>query len=56
MANLKLRVDGDEMQAQKLRERIQLLVRNRLGGGYGKGQGLSWEVTVQCTLERNRVA
>ncbi|TVY33567.1 putative zinc transporter [Lachnellula occidentalis] len=52
MANLKLRVTGDETQVGKLRERIVVLVRNRLGGGYGKGSGLKWEVTVQCTIEK----
>ena len=52
MANLKLRVTGDETQVGKLRERIVVLVRNRLGGGYGRGSGLKWEVTVQCTIEK----
>src|SRR5450432_823637 len=40
MANLKLRVRGTSTSADdgnlvKLRERIQMLVKNRLGGGYG---------------------
>lgn len=52
MANLKLVVRGDEGQVGKLRERIGVLVRNRLGGGYGRGGGLKWEVSVQCTIER----
>lgn len=54
MANLKIVVRGDEMQVQKLRERITVLIRNRLGGGYGRGGGLKWEVTVQCSLEGPR--
>lgn len=58
MANLKLRVKGlgmgptEEQAIMKLRERIALLVRNRLGGGYGKGSGLKWEVSVQFNGER----
>jgi divalent metal cation (Fe/Co/Zn/Cd) transporter len=52
MANIKVVVRGDDAQVQKLRERITVLVRNRLGGGYGRGSGLKWEVTVQCTLEK----
>jgi divalent metal cation (Fe/Co/Zn/Cd) transporter len=57
MANLKLRVRGamagpnEDVAVAKLRERICLLVKNRLGGGYGKGGGLTWEVTVQFTAD-----
>jgi divalent metal cation (Fe/Co/Zn/Cd) transporter len=51
MANIKIAVRGDDAQVQKLRERIVILVRNRLGGGYGKGLGLKWEVSVQCSQE-----
>jgi Co/Zn/Cd efflux system component len=56
MANLKLRVRGtstsaDDGNLAKLRERIQMLVKNRLGGGYGKGGGIKWEVTTQMTLD-----
>jgi Co/Zn/Cd efflux system component len=53
MANLKLRVrgSGGDTEVGKLRERIRALVRNRLGGGYGKGSGLKWEVTVQCSMD-----
>ena len=56
MANLKLRVRGtitsaDDGNLAKLRERIQMLVKNRLGGGYGKGGGIRWEVTTQLTLD-----
>jgi len=52
MANLKLRVRGDEISLGKLRERIGYLVRNRLGGGYGKGAGVKWEVTTQFTVDK----
>jgi len=57
MANLKLRVRGlgsgpsEEQAIMKLRERICLLVKNRLGGGYGRGGGLKWEVTVQFSSD-----
>ena len=57
MANIKLMVRdsgggaADDAQLGRLRDRICLLVRNRLGGGYGKGQGLKWEVTVQMTSD-----
>ena len=52
MANLKLRVRGDDVSLQKLRERINFLIKNRLGGGYGKGSGMKWEVTTQFTIDR----
>ncbi|KAA8568943.1 hypothetical protein MFRU_017g01160 [Monilinia fructicola] len=51
MANLKLRVRGDEGNVLKLRERIKTLVRNKLGGGYGKGGGMKWEVTTQLVVD-----
>lgn len=51
MADLKLRVRGEDMAVAKLKERINLLVRNRLGGGYGKGTGIKWEVTTQISLD-----
>jgi len=55
MANLKLRVKlpngSDDSSLAKLRERIVVLVKNRLGGGYGKGAGTKWEVTTQLTLD-----
>jgi len=37
----------------RLRERIGIVVRNRLGGGYGsKGGGnVKWEVTVQFSVD-----
>ena len=51
MASLKLRVRGEEASLGKLRERINILVRNRLGGGYGKGAGVKWEVTTQFSID-----
>jgi len=56
MANLKLRVRGlggagEEAALLKLRERVALLVRKRLGGEYGKGSGLLWEVTIQIDID-----
>lgn len=52
MANIKLRVKGvDEAGMAKLRERIVKMVKNRLGGGYGKGAGVKWEVTTQMTVD-----
>jgi divalent metal cation (Fe/Co/Zn/Cd) transporter len=57
MANIKLMVRGsgggaaEDAQLGRLRDRICLLVKNRLGGRYGKGQGLKWEVTVQMTSD-----
>jgi divalent metal cation (Fe/Co/Zn/Cd) transporter len=50
MANLKLRVRGTEESLMKLRERLTSLIRNRLGGGYGRG-GQKWEVSVQFTID-----
>jgi divalent metal cation (Fe/Co/Zn/Cd) transporter len=50
MANLRLKVSRAESEEtlSKLRDRIQGLVRNRLGGGYGSGGGgQKWEVSVQ---------
>ncbi|KAI9827755.1 MAG: Endoplasmic reticulum zinc transporter [Thelocarpon impressellum] len=56
MANLKLRARGGVLGpgdegCSRLRDRIASLVRNRLGGGYGSGQGQRWEVSTQITLE-----
>jgi Co/Zn/Cd efflux system component len=58
MANLKLRVNGGTASMGdgtlgRLRDRISVLVKNRLGGGYGKGGGIKWEVTTQLTLDKN---
>jgi divalent metal cation (Fe/Co/Zn/Cd) transporter len=52
MANLKLRVRGDDISLQKLRERLNFLVKNRLGGGYGNGAGVKWEVTTEFMIDR----
>jgi divalent metal cation (Fe/Co/Zn/Cd) transporter len=53
MANVKIRVRGSvpESQLGKLKDKVQMLVKNRLGGGYGKGKGVKWEVTTQLTLD-----
>jgi len=48
MANLKVNVSGSiigENGELRVRERITRLVRDRLGGGYGKG-AQRWEVSV----------
>lgn len=53
MGNFKLRVrslDGIE----ELRKRVGMLVKNRLGGGYGEGsKGVKWDVNVQISLDRD---
>ncbi|KAG9241970.1 cation efflux family-domain-containing protein [Calycina marina] len=56
MANLRLRVKvidgaGEEAALLKLREKIALLVKKRLGGESGKGSGLHWEVTIQMDAD-----
>ena len=51
MAGLKLRVKGSEETLARLREKIQSLVRGRLGGGYGGG-GSRWEVSIQMDIDR----
>lgn len=58
MANLKIRVRGNGLPGMvedtsmgKLRERISGLIKNRLGGVYGKGGGVNWEVTIQLTVD-----
>lgn len=38
---------SSETRLKALREKITMLVRNGLGGGYGKGEGVMWEVTVE---------
>jgi Co/Zn/Cd efflux system component len=56
MANLKLRVSGkdaDDGSLARLRDKITVMIKNRLGGGYGKGGGVKWEVTTQLTLDGN---
>ena len=53
MANFKLRV-RDIGQAERLRDRVASLVRNRLGGGYGEGsKGVRWEVSTEIILDRD---
>ncbi|KAK5201377.1 cation efflux family protein family [Cryomyces antarcticus] len=52
MANLKLRFRGSEDVMIKLRERVESLVRSRLGGGYGGGGTVRWEVSTQLTQEK----
>ena len=61
MANLKVRIRGsrrdmDESRMNKVRERVAMIVKNRLGGGYGRGTGVKWEVTTQLTLDGERAA
>lgn len=52
MANLKLRVRSME-DGSRLRERVTSLVKNRLGGGYGRGsEGVRWEVSCQMSLDK----
>ena len=49
------RRQAEEQAVAKLRERITMLIRNRLGGGYGKGEGLKWEVTLQFSADKGKV-
>ncbi|KAK8002495.1 hypothetical protein PG989_002214 [Apiospora arundinis] len=53
MANLKLCVarGADDGTLSRLRTRISTLVQNRLGEGYGKGNSLRWEVSLQMSTE-----
>lgn len=53
MANLKLCVakGADDTAISRLRTRISALVQNRLGEGYGKGNSLRWEVSLQTRTE-----
>ena len=53
MANFKLRVRGEEENFTRLKDRLTSLVKNKLGGGYGSGSGVRWEVTAQ--LEREKI-
>lgn len=53
MANLKLCVSKscDDTTLSKMRTRISNLVQNRLGEGYGKGNSLRWEVSLQTRTD-----
>lgn len=55
LASLKLcvRAGSTEDALLRLKERVQSLVRNRLGGGYGGGTGASWEVSTMLIPERD---
>jgi hypothetical protein len=50
MATFKVRTKSLD-QVERLRERISTLVRMRLGGGYGDGAGVTWEISSQISLE-----
>jgi hypothetical protein len=50
MATFKIRAKSLD-QVERLRERIASLVRMRLGGGYGDGLGVRWEISSQISLE-----
>jgi Co/Zn/Cd efflux system component len=53
MANLKLCVAKgcDDGALSRLRGRVSTLVQNRLGEGYGKGNSLKWEVSLQTRTD-----
>ncbi|KAI0123007.1 cation efflux family-domain-containing protein [Xylariales sp. AK1849] len=53
MANLRVCVSKgcDDGALSKLRTRISTLVQNRLGEGYGKGNSLRWEVSLQTRTD-----
>ena len=55
LASLKLRVRGgsSEDSLLRLKERVQSVVRNKLGGGYGGGSGASWEVSTMLIPEKD---
>ncbi|KAA8914828.1 cation efflux family-domain-containing protein [Sphaerosporella brunnea] len=48
IATLKVVIEAG-MEEGRLRERLGRLVRDRLGGPYGKGAGSKWEVSVATT-------
>lgn len=52
MANLRVCIvkGHDEAALSKLRNRVSSLVQNRLGGGYGTGSFVRWEVTLQMHI------
>ncbi|CAK7271195.1 cation diffusion zinc membrane transporter Zrg17 [Sporothrix epigloea] len=54
MANLRIRVAqgcNDDNTLRQVRSRISRVVQSRLGEGYGKGNSLRWEVTVQTSVD-----
>ncbi|KAM3525539.1 hypothetical protein MY4038_007254 [Beauveria bassiana] len=53
MANLKISVQkgSDEVALSRLRNRITSLIQNRLGGGYGTGGNVKWEVSLQLNAD-----
>ena len=55
LASLKLRVRGGSTEdaLSRLKERVQSMVRNKLGGGYGGGSGTSWEVSTMLIPEKD---
>lgn len=55
MANLKVSLARgcDDGTLSQLRSRLARIVQNRLGEGYGRGNNLRWEVTVQMSTDGN---
>lgn len=55
MANLKVCVSKgcDDAGLTRLRTRVSTLIQNRLGEGYGKGNSLRWEVSLQMRTDSN---
>lgn len=55
LADLKVRyrANGYADEVSKMRKRIISLVRSRLGGVYGEGKGLRWDITIQVALEKD---
>ncbi|KAL9056098.1 MAG: hypothetical protein Q9162_003161 [Coniocarpon cinnabarinum] len=53
LASLRLRIRGGSTEDSMLRlkERVQSMVKNKLGGGYGGGSGASWEVSTMLIPE-----
>ncbi|CAK7206960.1 cation diffusion zinc membrane transporter Zrg17 [Sporothrix eucalyptigena] len=54
MANLRVRIAqgcNDDATLRQVRSRIARVVQNRLGEGYGRGNSLRWEVTVQTSVD-----
>lgn len=53
MANLKVCVirGCDDSTLSQLRARVGRIIQNRLGEGYGRGNALRWEVTIQTSTD-----